>query len=272
MELITSIEKIHEYGTSIRNLKKGFITNFYLSEPRHQLWIDKNTFFYEYIGNTCFFVKEWESFTAVFYNAASKEDLEKDIVAFKNKYDNKSLIFDVVGRMEQCQSLLPLFYDCGFVDEISLVRFLRINTPVESTDEIMSVQKANHDQVVKIHQMLHYYLNERTEQIPYLEELIEWSDLGHVLVFLDGDKIAGFFDYEKNNTTLIPRHWVVHHEYRGKHIGSILYHRLLWEANDTKRILSWVLRNNTVSIISHHHYGFKEENMFDFVLTNKPLK
>lgn len=269
MDKVSSIEQIRSIINSVRNLRKGFITNFFLNEHKNKLWIDKESLFQEWVYDTCFIVKKWDGFWAVFYVSSSVEQLNNSLSFFSKKYIDETLIFDIVGRMEQCLPVLNKFEDNGFKEKTSLVRFIRLTEPVDSNLEIESVIRANREQTIEIHDLLHKYMDEQTEQIPYIEELIDWSNEGHILAYIENDQIVGFFDYEKNNSTLCPRHWLVLPEYRGKHIGSILYHRLLWEANDTKRILSWVLRTNKLSILSHHNYGFKEENMFDFIMTNK---
>lgn len=269
MERVESIDKIRQLVAEVRAKRKGFLTNFYLDEFKHSIWIDKGTLCYEWIEDSCFLFRKTANYWNVYYLAASLNDLSRSLEEMNRGFNNYSLIFDVVGRQEQCAELIPVFKQIGFVEESSLVRFIRLNTPVEFDREIAKVERASLEQTRLAHGLLLQYLDERIEQIPDIEEYEYWGSLGHVLIYEEDGKIAGFFDYEKNSSTMIPRHWLVLPAFRGRHIGSILYRRLLYEANDTKRILSWVIRTNDVSINSHYHYGFKMENMFDYVMTNK---
>lgn len=256
----------------VKEKGKGFLTNYFPNDIKNSFLISKGVLYFEWVEDTCFFIRKLDGFWAVYYSTTTVDELKKSLRLLTDEYSSQVLVFDVVGRLIQCQKVLPAFYENGFLEEASLFRFIRKTTIVDTNPQIEKIHRANHDETVEVHKMLCEYLNEKTEQIPYLEEMIEWSDLGHILIYPEGGRIAGFFDYEKNATTLCPRHWVVHHEFRGKHIGSVLYHRLLFEANDTKRILSWVLRSNEVSIISHKHYGFELEDMYDFVMTNQLSK
>jgi GNAT superfamily N-acetyltransferase len=269
MERIESIDKIRQLIAEVRAKRKGFLTNFYLDEEKHSVWIDKGVLYYIWEEDTCFFIHKKDSFWYVYYISTESIELRRALGCLKEKYNDISLVFDVVGRWEQCQQLLPLFQSNGFEEESSLVRFIKTTTFMERDSEIEAIQFANSEQVRQAHALLCRYMDDRVEQIPYMEEYENWGRLGHVLVCMVDGNIAGLFDFEKNATTMMTRHWLVHPDYRGKHIGAVLFRRFLYEANDTKRILSWVIRSNTVSIKNHLNYGFKEENLYDFVMTNK---
>ena len=46
MDKIVSIEQLQELIINIRNLRKGFLTNFYLDKFKHSIWIEKGALFY----------------------------------------------------------------------------------------------------------------------------------------------------------------------------------------------------------------------------------
>lgn len=269
MKKVESIAQLMLLQSEVRDKRKGLLTNFYLDEFKHSIWIGKGSLYFEWIGDTCLLYRKTNNYWNAYYIAPSIEDLAAALKEAKTNYSDYSLIFDVVGRKEQCDVLVPIFIQNGYVEESSLVRFIRINTPVEYDDELATITRANLEQTHLVHGFLHQYMDERIEQIPDIEEYEHWGELGHILICQIDGEIAGFFDYEKNASTMIPRHWLVLPDFRGRHLGSVLYRRLLYEANDTKRILSWVIQTNEISIQSHFHYGFKKENMFDYIMTNK---
>ena len=92
------------------------------------------------------------------------------------------------------------------------------------------------------------------------------SVLVHVLVCEEEGKMAGFLIYELNATTLYLRYWFTHPDFRDKKVGSRLLRRFFEEGKGTKRQLFWVIRTNENAIKRYRHYGFAEENMFDFVM------
>ena len=72
-----------------------------------------------------------------------------------------------------------------------------------------------------------------------------------------------------NNTTNYLRYWFTHPNYRDKKIGSKLLRHFFKIGEDTKRQIFWVIQSNENAIKRYRHYGFKEENMFDYVLMLK---
>ena len=113
---------------------------------------------------------------------------------------------------------------------------------------------------------MYAFFDEQTEQIPYYEELLNYVSQGHVLVCEEDGMMAGFLIYELNTTTLYLRYWFTHPDFRDKKVGSRLLRRFFDEGKDTKRQLFWVIRTNENAIMRYRHYGFTEENMYDYVM------
>ena len=139
--------------------------------------------------------------------------------------------------------------------------------PMEFTPD-STVRYASEKDVPVISQYLHEYFDERTEQIPYDEELVDYIKQGHILVCEENGVMAGFLIFELNATTLYLRYWFTHPEFRDKKVGSRLLRRFFEEGKETKRQLFWVIRSNENAIKRYKHYGFKEENMYDYVMTH----
>jgi len=120
--------------------------------------------------------------------------------------------------------------------------------------------------VIMIRHLLHTYFDEQTEQIPYDEELEDYARQSHVLVCEKQDQMAGFLIYELNASTLYLRYWFALPDFRDRKVGSRLLRRFFEEGKDTKRQLLWVIRTNENAIKRYKHYGFKEENMYDYIM------
>ena len=141
----------------------------------------------------------------------------------------------------------------------------RMAEPFDYTPDA-SIRKANEADIPMVSQLLYEYFNPQNEQIPYDEELLDYARQGHVLVCEEQGRMAGFLIYELNTTTLYLRYWFTHPDFRDKKVGSRLLRRFFEEGRDTKRQLFWVIRDNENAIKRYKHYGFKEENMYDFVM------
>lgn len=268
MQQVQSIEQLRTLSAEVRAKRQGFLTNFYLDEDKHSLWIKKGVCEYEWVSDTLFVVKKSETFWNVFYCTTTMEELSSDLSEFKSQHPETTMMFDIVGRDEQCVPLVKLFEEQGFTEATSLVRMTRMT---ESMDYVAdsSIRQAETDEATIIHQLLHQFFNEKTEQIPFVEELEGYAKEGHVLVCEESDNLAGFLIYEINTTTTYLRYWFTLPDFRDKKIGSRLLRRFFEEGKSTKRQLFWVIRNNENAIKRYKHYGFAEENMYDFVMQSR---
>lgn len=265
MQKVESIEQLQQLSTEIRSLRRGFITNFFLDPVKHGLWIAKGDCYTECIGSTLFIIKRSPSFWNVFYCSTTHEEFGADLSAFIAVHSASTMMFDIVGRDLQCQSMVELFISKGCKEATSLVRMTRMTTPMEYTPD-NSIRKATENDIQEVSHLLHTYFDEQTEQIPYDEELLEYARQGHVLVCEQEGKMTGFLIYELSVTTIYLRYWFTHPDYRDKKVGSRLLRRFFEEGKDTKRQLFWVIRTNENAIKRYRHYGFTEENMYDYVM------
>lgn len=265
MEQIVSLEQLQGKVVDVRSLRRGFITNFFLDPVKHGLWITKGDCYAERIGSTLFIVKQSPSFWNVFYCSTTHEEFGADLSAFMAEHAVTTMMFDIVGRDVQCQPIVELFKSKGCQVATSLVRMTRMAEPFDYTPDD-SIRKATEADIPQVSQLLHEHFNPQNEQIPYDEELLDYASQGHVLVCEEDAMMAGFLIYELNATTLYLRYWFTHPDYRDKKVGSRLLRRFFEEGKDTKRQLFWVIRTNENAIKRYRHYGFAEENMFDFVM------
>ena len=268
MQKVQSIEQLQQLPAEIRSFRRGFITNFFLDPVKHGLWIAKGDCCTERIGSTLFIIKQSPTFWNVFYCSTTLDDFSHDLAEFMTEYPDVTMMFDIVGRDIQCQPVVELFRSKGCKEVTSLVRMTRMTTPMEYIPD-GSIRKATENDIQKVSLLLHSYFDEQTEQIPYDEELLDYARLGHVLVCEEEGKMAGFLIYELNTTTLYLRYWFTHPDYRDRKVGSRLLRRFFEEGKDTKRQLFWVIRTNENAIVRYRHYGFAEENMFDYVMQYK---
>lgn len=263
MEKINSIEQLQQQLGEVR--KQRFITNFFLDPIKHFVWIIKGDCYTEMVGDTLFVIRTDNGFWNVFYSSSNSETLSSDIKTLTAKYPEQTMMFDIVGREVQCKPLVDVFKELGFKEATSLVRMNRIAEPFEYVSDD-SIRKATETDIPHISNLLHEYFNPQNEQIPYDDELIDYAIQGHVLVCEENGRIAGFLIYELNASTLYLRYWFTHPDSRDKKVGSRLLRRFFEEGKDTKRQIFWVIRTNENAIKRYKHYGFNEENMFDYVM------
>lgn len=260
---IQSIEQLRQLVAEAR--KQRFITNFFFDPDKHSVWITRGDCYTEQVGETLFIIRCDKFFWNVFYSSTSLEKLTMDLRLLFAEYSNQTMMFDVVGKEIQCLTIVEMMKEHGCKVATSLVRMTRVGEPFDYCPD-STVRAATSEEVPLVRDLLHQYFDAQLEQLPYEEELLDFARQGHMLVCEENGVIAGFLLYELNATTLYPRYWFTNPAFRDKRIGSRLFRKVFEEGRSTKRQILWVIRTNENAIKRYRHYGFKEENMYDFVL------
>lgn len=265
MQTVKSFEDLQKQIAEIRSLRLGFITNFFPDPVKNGVWIEKGDCFTEHINNTLFILRQSPSFRNVFYCSTTIDQLGYDLDVFHSQYPDVTMMYDLLGRDFQCLPLVELFKGKGCKEATSLVRMTRMTEQMDYTPD-SSVRYAKDEELPLISNQLHQFFDERTEQIPYDVELKEYAEKKHILVCEENEVMSGFLIFELNATTLYLRYWFTHPDFRDRKVGSRLLRRFFEEGKNTKRQLFWVIRTNDNAIVRYRHYGFVEENMFDYVM------
>ena len=148
-------------------------------------------------------------------------------------------------------------------NDATLVRMTRING--EGLIVNGECVYATRDDVSLINELLHTHFDEQMEQLPLVEELEKMVEQKHVLLSMREGHVAGMLLFDLN-ATLYLRYWLVLPEYRNQGVGSELFRQFLWEGRETKLQILWVNQANENAIVRYEHYGFKKENMYDYII------
>lgn len=269
MKLIHNYQELLDLITSMRNMRSGFITNFYLDTIKHSLWICKKLLYYEQVENVIFLIRKNSDFWNLFYCSPGLEALHKALSLFQEQYRKEKLIVDVVGTNDQCISISKIFIQEQFQNYCSLVRMSRL-TPQEIPNIMNNpVRPANLDEAEDVYYLLKKYFDPKSEQIPLLDEIFSLTNEKKILIYSSENAIKGFLIYELTKSTLYLRYWFVHPEFRNRGIGSALMQHFFYEGKFTKRQLFWVIRSNSNAIKRYKHYNFIEENLFNETLIRR---
>ena len=272
MEKVESIEQLKELIAYVRNLRQGFVTNFYLDEEKHAAWIRTGEFHYDKWEDTVFLLFDHYAtdnakyFTNMFYISTSEDAMLARLKEYPEKYIYDLYVLDIVGRDTMCLSLVEKLKAMRGYNDMTLVRMSRITGLEDDGVKGERVEYASQDDVEWVNRMLHAHFDEQMEQLPLMEELEKMVERKHILLCKCDGKNAGMILFNKNATTIHWRYWLVLQEYRNRGVGSELWHHLLWEARDTKRMILWVRLDNENAMVRQKHYGFKKENMYDYII------
>jgi GNAT superfamily N-acetyltransferase len=273
MEIITTLDFFVNSLNFVKSFKKKSITNYYFDTIKSEVLINSGDLSAVTIGEVVFVLKQNGDFINLYYYAADSTELRKSLGKLVSIYPDLTAIVDVVTT-EIHEDVLKVFNHNGFNVYTSLVRMSRISDGMLIIDEITDqyLKVANKDESLEVFNQLKMFFDSKAEQLPSLDEMIKWSKNENVLVYKIENQVAGFIIYQLVGVTLYLRYWFVSPLFRERKIGSKLFNYFLLKGKYSKRQLFWVIRTNENAIVRYKHYGFKEEKMYNFVLTNKNIK
>lgn len=272
MRKVSDFNEINQAVVRVKNYKKKLITNFFPNSQKVEIWISKDEFYTIEIGEVIYFLKKNSDFFTLFFIASSNEELDKSLSQLLIDFSEEILMLDIVQR-EESSGVLNVFYGKSFDLYTSLVRMNRLNHQVDLVSiSTYGIKEASRHHLIPLNDMLHSFFDEKAEQLPDEKELVNWIKNKNVLIYEEDNQIGGFLIYEITGNTLYLRYWFVHPDFREKRIGSKLFNEFETKGKDTNRHLFWVIRSNENAIKRYRHYGFVEEKMYNFVLTNKNIK
>lgn len=269
---VANFIEIDNSFVKVKNYKKKLITNFFPNREKIEIWISKNEFHKIEIGEVIYFLRSNTDFYNLFFIASSNEELDKSLSQLLISFSDEIFILDIVQRVE-FSDVLNIFCNKSFNLYTTLVRMNRLNHQADllyiSTD---GIKEASRHHLTTLNKMFHSFFDKKAEQLPDEKELVNWIENKNVLIYEEENQIGGFLVYEITGNTLYLRYWFVHPDFRDKRIGSKLFNEFEIKGKDTNRHLFWVIRSNENAIKRYKHYGFVEEKMYNFVLTNKNIK
>ncbi|KIA99833.1 GNAT family N-acetyltransferase [Flavobacterium sp. KMS] len=272
MRKVSDFSEINQAVVRIKNFKKKIITNFYPNREKNEVWISEGNFYIIEFAEVTYFLNKKSDFYVLFFIASSNEELVNSLSKLMKDFEDEKLILDIVQR-EETSELLDIFYSQSFNYYTSLVRMNRLNVKKDfSSVAIEGIKDASIKDLNSLYNLFQTFFDEKAEQLPEEKELERWIKNKNVLIFEDENEIGGFLIYEIIGSTLYLRYWFVHPDFREKKIGSKLFNVFENRGKDTNRHLFWVIKSNENAIKRYKHYGFVEEKMYNFVLTNKMIK
>lgn len=272
MDKIKDIAQLKELILYVRDQKKGFVTNFYLDEEKHAAWIRTGEFQYDKWEDTVFLLFDHYApdnakyFTNMFYISTSEDAMLARLKEYPEKYIYDLYVLDIVGRDTMCLPLVKKLKAMRGYNDATLVRMTRLQSEELIINSGESIVYAKREDVGMVDELLHTHFDELMEQLPLVEELEKMIEQKHILLNMRDGNVAGMLLFDLNASTLYLRYWLVLPEYRNKGVGSELLRQFLWEGRETKRQILWVNQANENAIVRYDHYGFKKENMYDYII------
>jgi GNAT superfamily N-acetyltransferase len=274
MYKIHHVNEVQPIIKELRDLKKGFITNYYSDPVKTGLWAESGLFFAELFHETVFFFRKDSGFYHVYYCATSTENLCAGLSLLLQNSPGIRYTIDVIGNNRDANETGGVIEQAGFFPYTRLVRMSRIIGVSDGRDVEKNpyLAEAMPNDAPEITGLLQYYFDPLAENLPLVPEIESWIKAGQIIVFREAEIIEGFLIYEIIGVTSYLRYWFVHPDYREKKIGSVLIQEFFKRCSGTKRQLFWVIQSNENAIKRYIHYGFLPENLVDIIYTNTNIQ
>lgn len=264
MESVVSSVQINSFVAEIRNIRQGFVTNFFWDSQKHPYWVEDGGFLYQKTENCYLLLHKNGFFSNLFYIASNMDAVVNSIK--QAKLENDSVI-DLVIKNEG-KGEVEMLKAAGFQTYKYLYRMSHIGFLAEdSWEKSEDVIHASMTDSILVYDVLQKDFDPICEQLPSLQELNDYARRKQLLVIKDGDKLCGFLIFEISGTTSwYLRYWYTSPEYRNQRIGARLLKTALVIGKETKRQQLWVISENENAIKRYEHYGFQKEPINDYVM------
>ena len=261
----TSFSHLNGLFAKVRESGERPLTNFFWDENKHPFWLESKTLSYEEYPGCVLLKNDNGEFLNLFYFASNADTLENAMRAMKLE---KQTSLDIVSKSDQPIEF-SVFRACGFESYKRLYRMSHIGQlpydPLLANDTC----QANLRELEIVREMLYSRFDPLSEQIPTLYELNKINQKGGVIVYKENEEVCGFSIFEDKGLTWYWRYWFVSELHRNKGIGSKLYNGSVKTSLQSRRQILWVIDDNENAIKRHVHFGFKQENLYDYVLLKK---
>lgn len=255
MELVKSISEIQNFISFVKHSNKGFITNFFLSTNKQQLYIDDKLLYYVKSGNTVFLFMYIHNYYKLFYFSPSFKDLRNDLNYVE--LPSSIIICEIIkkGPVEDERDILE---DNGFKKYSRLIHFTKKmknkNLPVSSRPAC--IKYADMDDFVEIKNIISQFFNKYIDINMTDSEIKQYINDQKVIVLKDDNIVAGFVIFDIKNGRAHGIMGGVKPEYKNSPL-SIIMHTYAFKIYDTAKFFSGFVREDNEYLLNYYrklHY------------------
>ena len=273
---MTPVATVSQVFDAIQQAKAGapdFCTNFFPVQKKVLDWIEHGELHGAFRSDAVFFFRRDRDFWHLYYCAASKTALEREIPKVP-EIGNEPVVLDLVGNEAAVSVPVGVWKAAGFNQHTRLFRMARVaQVPSEPVgEENDRIEFANLGDAPGIVDLLEGAFDRFGEQLPLLYEIEAAIQARQVLVARHEGKIAGLLFFETQGFSSTLRFWAVAEPYRALKFGSALMRQYFATQCAVKRFVLWVAADNVNAVQKYGHYGYKPDGLVDYVLANRMVR
>jgi hypothetical protein len=261
---------------AIQQAKAGapdFCTNFFPMQKKVQDWIEHDELRGAFRSDAVFFFRRDRDFWHLYYCAASKTALEREIPTVP-EIGSERVVLDLVGNEAAVSVPVGVWKAAGFNQRTRLFRMARVAQafPEPVGEQHGMIEFGRIADAPGIVDLLEGAFDRFGEQLPLPYEIEAAIQARQVLVARHGGKIAGLLFFETQGFSSTLRFWAVADRYRALKFGSALMRQYFATQSAVKRFVLWVAADNMNAVQKYGHYGYKPDGLVDYVLANRMVR
>jgi len=267
------VATVSEVFDAIQHAKAGapdFCTNFFPVQKKVQDWIDHGELRGAFRSDAVFFFRRDRDFWHLYYCAASKTALEREISGVP-EIGSERVVLDLVGNEAAVSVPVGVWKAAGFDQRTRLFRMARLAQPFAEPAEDANgkIEFANITDAQAVVELLESAFDRFGEQLPLVYEIEAAVEARQVLVARHEGRIAGLLFFETQGMSSTLRFWAVAERYRALKCGSALMRKYFATQSAVRRFVLWVASDNFNAVQKYGHYSYKPDGLVDYVLANR---
>ena len=245
-----------------------FTTSFFASPEQTQGWLDEGVLSCVESAGCLLLLRRDRDFQHVCHVAGGLEALSAALASLADFAGGRAACTaDLIGQPDQIAPVAGVYQQHGFQTQTTLFRMFRLAdsavTAYEPDPEVVFAEPAD---VPMIGAFFDRLLNRFVDQIPDRGQLLASAERRAVLLVRRGAEPGGVLLFQNAGFTTLLRYWYVHECNRNEGIGGRLIKTFFHLSAGSRRILLWVIADNTDAIAKYQHYGFARENLVDRIM------
>jgi ribosomal protein S18 acetylase RimI-like enzyme len=262
-DLLGALDRVRRAGTAPS-------TNWFATPDRIDQWIGRNGLSMLPGERALLILRRDHGFHRVYHAAADLDSLSAVLRSASEELAAHGLLTaDLIGRPLDLEPITAIYRESGFADHNCLVRMIRLAPPDAIADSEPDVEFAAPADAASISVFLNRLLDPYTDQIPDEDELREAAARRNLILIRNGPSVGGMLLFETTGLTSHLRYWYVDDSARNRGIGARLIRQFFRVCGGSKRLILWVVRDNSDAIAKYRHYGFQPETLVDRIMIRR---
>ena len=262
-DLLEALERVRRAGA-------GPVTNWFAAPERIDYWIGRNALSLLQGERALVILRRDRGFHRVYHSAVDLEALSAVLRCLSGELAvHGTLTADLIGRPLDLEPVAGVYRLSGFADHTCLLRMIRMAAPEEVAEPEPDVAFAGPADVAAVMAFLDRLLDPFTDQIPDEDEIREAASRRNIILVRRGDSVGGLLLFETMGVTSHLRYWYVDDKALNQGIGARLIRQFFRLSSGSRRVILWVVGDNSDAIAKYRHYGFRPETLVDRIMIRR---